>query len=141
MLAGFCRSLPNEKSAGLQDHTTSPYAAPVYAKGFAGFLSPSSPKLLFKSQFAEASAKAESAVRQLAVRSLTGNPPAINICAPDAAASTAPRPAFRDDHDTPLWWDGMGANIGVIWILENRNIFWEGLDSSNHVDFAGESFF
>ncbi len=28
-------------------------------------------------------------------------------CAQDAAASTASRPAFRDDHDTPLWWGGM----------------------------------
>ena len=27
--------------------------------------------------------------------------------AQNAAASTATHPAFRDDHDTPLWWGGM----------------------------------
>src|SRR5581483_7454772 len=37
--------------------------------------------------------------------------------APDAAASTSPRPACRGDHDTPLWWDGMAGNIGAVSIL------------------------
>jgi hypothetical protein len=36
-------------------------------------------------------------------------------CAPDAAASTAPHPAFRDDHDTPLLWAGMGKVLELIW--------------------------
>jgi hypothetical protein len=57
-----------------------------------------------------------SAVRQPAVSSLTGNRPAIT-CAPDADASTAPRPACRGDHDTPLWWDGMAGNIGAVLVL------------------------
>jgi hypothetical protein len=35
----------------------------------------------------------------------------------DAAASTASRPAFRDDHDTPLKWDGTARTIGLIWLL------------------------
>jgi hypothetical protein len=29
-------------------------------------------------------------------------PPCDDVCAPDAAASTAPRPAFSDDRETPL---------------------------------------
>jgi hypothetical protein len=43
--------------------------------------------------------------RRRAVRSLTKpqeGPPCDDVCAPDAAASTAPRPAFSDDRETPL---------------------------------------
>ena len=35
------------------------------------------------------------------------SPPCDDVCAPDAAASTAPRPAFSDDRETPLLRDGM----------------------------------
>jgi hypothetical protein len=43
--------------------------------------------------------------RRRAVRSLTKPQeglPCDDVCAPDAAASTAPRPAFSDDRETPL---------------------------------------
>jgi hypothetical protein len=33
----------------------------------------------------------------------------------NAAASTAPHPAFRDDHDTPLLWGGMAEVLELIW--------------------------
>jgi hypothetical protein len=35
--------------------------------------------------------------------------------AQNAAASTASRPAFRDDHDTPLFRGGMGKVLDLIW--------------------------
>jgi hypothetical protein len=35
-------------------------------------------------------------------RSPREGPPCDDVCAPDAAASTAPRPAFSDDRETPL---------------------------------------
>ena len=52
-------------------------------------------------------------------------PPCHQLCAQAQPASTAPRPAFRDDHDTPLWWDGMAGNIEVIWISEKQKYFFE----------------
>src|ERR1700722_16734921 len=39
------------------------------------------------------------------------------------SASTAPRPAFRDDHDTPLLVEQDGVNIGVICSSVKQNIF------------------
>src|SRR5205085_9841875 len=38
-------------------------------------------------------------------------------------ASTATRPNDRDDHDTPLWRDGMDEDIGLIFFLIKRNLF------------------
>src|SRR5438067_3160356 len=49
---------------------------------------------------------ATSLVRTLSDRSQAETCPAIHR-AQNAAASTAFHPAFRDDHDTPLLWDGM----------------------------------
>src|SRR5947199_8102024 len=36
------------------------------------------------------------------LRSRARSPPCDDVCAPNAAASTAPRPAFSDDRETPL---------------------------------------
>src|ERR1700687_1389185 len=41
-------------------------------------------------------------------------------------ASTAPRPAFRDDHDTPLLVGRDGGNIAVIWVSEKQKYFFDG---------------
>ena len=41
-------------------------------------------------------------------------------------ASTATRPNDRDDHDAPLWRDGMAKDVALIWFLIKRNIFYFG---------------
>src|SRR6202140_5445033 len=64
-------------ASGRQDHTTSPYAATSFV-----------------------SAPFDRS------RILSQTRPASRFT-PDAAASTASHPAFRDDRDTPLLWDGM----------------------------------
>jgi hypothetical protein len=64
--------------------------------------------------------------RRRAVPSLTSlreSPPCDDVCAPDAAASTAPRPAFSDDRETPLLGDGMAGVVGVIWVNHEANYF------------------
>jgi hypothetical protein len=54
-----------------------------------------------------------SLVRTLGNRSQARHLPC-NPIAQDAAASTAFHPAFRDDHDTPLLWDGMAKVVEII---------------------------
>jgi len=45
--------------------------------------------------------------------------------APDAAASTASRPAYRDDRERPSMWDGMYRNI----FLHSRNVNYRRRDA------------
>ena len=70
-------------ASGRQDHTTSPSAAPVYAKGFAGL----------KCQSAEALAKAEASLVSVPLIAHRPKPALQPRCAQNAAASTASRPA------------------------------------------------
>jgi hypothetical protein len=70
-------------ASGRQDHTTSPSAAPVYAKGFAGL----------KCQSAEALAKAEASLVRVPLIAHRPKPALQPRCAQNAAASTASRPA------------------------------------------------
>jgi hypothetical protein len=51
------------------------------------------------------------------------------------SASTASRPAFATIMIRPFWWDGTDANIAVICILKNRNIFSKGArqGGANHL--------
>src|SRR5215213_9484434 len=83
-----------DTSHGCQNHTTWPYAArSTPSLDGPGTLPPKSDARRF------------SIGRRRAVRSLTKpqkGPPCDDVCAPDAAASTAPRPAFSDDRETPL---------------------------------------
>jgi hypothetical protein len=46
-------------------------------------------------------------------------------CVPDAAASTASRPYVRDDGQRPSDWDGMAADIGLIWAKREMDSFCE----------------
>src|ERR1700704_3602582 len=72
-------------ASGRQDHTTSPYAA-------------------------------TSLVRSLGDRSQAFRQPALRSRrAQNAAASTAPLPRVRDDHDTPLSSGGMRKVLELIW--------------------------
>ena len=57
------------------------------------------------------------------LRSRARSPPCDDVCAPNAAASTAPRPAFSDDRETPLFGDGMAGVVGVIWGNREANYF------------------
>src|SRR5258705_7407878 len=70
-------------ASGRQDHTTSPSAAPVCAKGFAGL----------KCQSAEALAKAEASLVSVPLIAHRPKPALQPRCAQNAAASTASRPA------------------------------------------------
>ena len=70
-------------ASGRQDHTTSPSAAPVCAKGFAGL----------KCQSAEALAKAEASLVRVPLIAHRPKPALQPRCAQNAAASTASRPA------------------------------------------------
>jgi hypothetical protein len=45
--------------------------------------------------------------------------------APNAAASTAPRPAFSDDRETPLLENGIAEVVGVIWGKREADYFCE----------------
>jgi len=80
-------------ASGRRDHTTSPSAASVYAKGLGGLS-------------AEALAKAKSICRQRAVIA-HGKPALPSSRAPQCCRVHRIPPDVRDDHDTPLRWDGM----------------------------------
>jgi hypothetical protein len=56
-------------------------------------------------------------------RSPQRSPPCDDVCAPDAAASTAPRPAFSDDRETPLLGDGIPEVVRVIWGKREADYF------------------
>ena len=57
---------------------------------------------------------ATSLVRSLGDRSQVFQPALQSLRAQNAAASTAPLPGVRDDHDTPLWWGGMRKVLDLI---------------------------
>ncbi|MEH2612697.1 hypothetical protein V1293_004986 [Bradyrhizobium sp. AZCC 1693] len=64
--------------------------------------------------------------RRRAVPSLTKpqrSPPCDDVCAPDAAASTAPGPALSDDRETPLLGDGIPEVVRVIWGKREADYF------------------
>ena len=104
-----------DTSHGCQNHTTWPYAArSTPSLNGLGTLPPKSDARRF------------SIGRRRAVPSLTKpqeGPPCDDVCAPDAAASTAPRPAFSDDRETPLLGDGMAEVVGVIWGKREADYF------------------
>ncbi len=85
-----------------QNHTTSPSAAPLSAKGFDGL----------------------SAVRLRAIRSLTGliDPPCHPLASPDAAASTASRPASVTIASRPSVGQD-GEIMELIWVRREANFF------------------
>ena len=60
---------------------------------------------------------------RLFAHELLESPPCDDVCAPDAAASTAPRPAFSDDRETPLLGDGMAEVLRVIWAKREADYF------------------
>jgi hypothetical protein len=41
----------------------------------------------------------------------------------DTTRPPHPAPNVRDDRDTPLKWDGIAADIGVIWVRREPNYF------------------
>ena len=45
------------------------------------------------------------------------------LVTPDAAASIASHPAFRDDRDTPLLWDETVGDIELIWVNGEQENF------------------
>src|SRR5882762_5236920 len=51
--------------------------------------------------------------------------------AQNAAASTASHPAFRDDHDTPLFRGGMRKVLDVIWGGRKRKYFFKRDSTQN----------
>jgi hypothetical protein len=53
-------------------------------------------------------------------------------------ASTASRPAFRDDRDTPLEWGGTARYKSDLVFRKTGIFFQTGLDNPNHVDPAHE---
>jgi hypothetical protein len=82
-----------DTSNGCQDHTTWPYAARPTPRVSTGLVP--TRRSLTKSGLA-------SVVSVPSLRSRAHeSPPCDDVCAPDAAASTAPRPAFSDDRETP----------------------------------------
>ncbi len=85
-----------------QNHTTSPSAAPLSAKGFDGL----------------------SAVRLRAIRSLTGliDPPCHPLASPDAAASTASRPASVTIASRPSVGRD-GEIMELIWVRPEAKFF------------------
>src|ERR1019366_3339154 len=88
-----------------QDHTTSPSAAPVYAKGFDGHCA--SPPKFWR--------RRNSAVRQRAVNCSRETRPAITSARPTLPLHRIP-PRVRDDRDTPLKWGGTSRDIELIWV-------------------------
>jgi hypothetical protein len=53
----------------------------------------------------------------------------------DTTRPPHPAPNVRDDRDTPLKWDGMAADIGVIWVRREPIYFCKGgLDDPNQLD-------
>ena len=93
-----------DTSNGCQDHTTSPYAAvlPLAATGL----------VPVRRSFSEGGI---SAVRLACRRSLTeSNSPCDPGRTPDAAASTASRPAFVIIASRPFQWDETAVDIAVI---------------------------
>src|SRR5947208_14421789 len=64
------------------------------------------------------SPSAKSAVRPRAIRQLTGlvDPPCHPLTSPDAAASTASRPAFVTTRETPLLSRRDAWDLEVIWV-------------------------
>ena len=99
-----------------QDHTTSP-SATACASAFDGVVP------IRRSS----GAGGISIGRPRAFASLTGKARPATSRAPDAAASTASHPAFRDDREPPLMW---GETAGVKKVIcmkgEEGNIFAEG---------------
>ena len=73
------------------------------------------------------SPSAKSAVRLRAIRQLTGlvDPPCHPLTSPDAAASTASRPALMTCA-TPLFRDGTAMDLEVIWVRREGKYFCKG---------------
>jgi hypothetical protein len=105
-----------DTSNGCQDHTTWPYAARPTPRVSTGLVP--TRRSLTKSGLASVVG-----VPSLRSRASKESPPCDDVCAPDAAASTAPRPAFSDDRETPLLGDGMAGVVGVIWVNREANYF------------------
>src|SRR5258705_10187856 len=107
-----------DTSHGCQDHTTWPYAARPTPAASTGLV----PIRRSLARSALASVVCVPSLRSRAHQS----PPCDDVCAPDAAASTAPRPAFSDDRETPLLGDGMAEVVGVIWGKREADYFCGG---------------
>src|SRR5258705_8612670 len=74
-----------------------------------------------------ASQSAESIVRLRAIRQLTGliDPPCHPLTSPDAAASTASRPALVTTRDRPSCRDGTARLSELIWVRPEQKYFFK----------------
>ncbi len=104
-----------DASVGRQDHTTSP-SAHVFARAFDGW------------RVLTLEAKRRRCQRRFVPREAAAHDPSeegrpATSLAPGAVASTASRPAFRDDRDTPLVSGRMESHIRRFRNYEKQNIF------------------